>query len=88
MATKSIPAGAVQTTFPRHAEAVTPSDTTEFEQPSTVYAGVAGNVAVRPIAPANADVVIFAVPEGGFVPVLVDKVMATNTTATGLVRVY
>ena len=65
--------------FPRHAEAVTPSDATVVSF-SSLYVGGAGDVAVTMV---SGDVVTFsAVPAGSFLPIQVTKVMSTNTTAT------
>jgi hypothetical protein len=72
------------------AAAVTPSDTTVFPA-STIYVGGAGNVAVMPAAqegrPSPAAVTFTAPPVGSVLPVLASRVMATNTTATLLVRI-
>lgn len=71
---------------PIHAIAVTKSDTTTFANPSTIYVGGAGDVAVRTI---GGDTVTFsAMAAGTILPVLCDRVMSTNTTATLLVRMY
>ena len=62
-----------------NAIAVTKSDSTVLS-PSTLYVGGAGDVAVTM---AGGQVVTFsAVPAGTFMPILVTKVMSTNTTAT------
>ena len=72
--------------FPGGAEAVVPSNTNMFASPSVVYVGSAGNVQVTT---AQGDTVVFAnVPAGGIIPVQVDQVWSTNTTAANLVRVY
>lgn len=67
---------------------VTPSDTVNFDEPSEVYAGGAGVVAVIPWFPEGASVVNVTVPAGGWVPCLCRRVNTTNTTATLMVRVY
>jgi len=70
---------------PINATAVTKSDSTVLP-PSTVYVGGAGDVAVTTVA---GDVVTFsAMAAGTILPVLVTKVMSTNTTATLLVNMY
>lgn len=71
--------------FPDRAEAVTPSDVTEFV-PSTIYVGVTGDVTVQP-AGGGSSVTFTAVPAGSVVPVRVTQVLSTGTTATNLVRV-
>lgn len=65
-----------------HAITVVPSDTTVLPA-STVYVGVAGNVAVTTV---QGDVVTFVgMAAGTILPVLVTKVMSTNTTATTMI---
>jgi len=72
--------------FPGGAVAVVPSDTVMFPSPSVIYVGITGNVQVTT---AQGDTVIFTnVPAGGVIPVQVDQVLATGTTAANLVRVY
>ena len=72
--------------FPGGAVAVTPSDTVMFPSPSVIYVGTAGNVRVTT---AQGDDVVFSnVPAGGIIPVQVDQVWSTNTTAVNIVRVY
>lgn len=70
--------------------AVTPSDKGIFP-PSLIYVGGAGNVAVMPAAQegrASPTAVTFtAPPVGTTLPILCTRVMATNTTATLLVRI-
>lgn len=78
----------METEFPDKAAAVTPSNTTRFKTRSTIFVGVGGNVAVIPWGNPKDTPVIFAVGDGGVVPVLVRAVLATSTTATTMVRVY
>ena len=86
---QDIPPTSVFTSFPPHAEVVTPSDSAEFNVPSTVYVGAAGVVRVIPARPKDGTTTVdFTVPAGGVVPCLVTKVYSTGTTATDLVRVY
>jgi len=75
------------TSFPTSAAAVTPSDATVFSEPSTVFVGGAGNVAVMPWIGSTAVTFVGLLP-GDVVPVLVKQVMSTSTTATSIVRVY
>lgn len=78
--------GAAINLQPINAAAVTKSDSTTFSQPSTIYVGGAGDVAVRTI---GGDTVTFsAMAAGTILPVLCDRVMSTNTTATLMVRMY
>lgn len=76
------------TAFPYQAAAVTASDATEFDEPSTIYVGVAGDVAVVPWIGDGTAVTFVGLSAGQVVPVRVKKCMSTNTTATSLVRVY
>lgn len=75
------------TAFPRAAVAVTPNDSVDLSEPMTVIAGTAGAVAVIP-ASGGASVVFAGIQAGQAVPVLVSRVLATGTTATGLVGVF
>ena len=76
MASGSDPAG--------DAAAVTPSDSTRLNGVRGLYVGAAGNVAVK--FDRNATVVTFtAVPVGTILPISVVTVMATGTTATGII---
>lgn len=69
--------------------AITPSDTDTYSNPIEVYAGGAGNVVCTPglngISGATVTVPVVA---GGKVPFRVVKVMATGTTATGLIASF
>lgn len=65
--------------------AITASDSTEYDPPlRSVYVGGAGHVAVLAIGDTVA-VTFSNVPTGGYVLAQVTKVLATGTTATGLV---
>ena len=62
------------------------SDVNDLPNPSVIYVGVTGNVAV---ITAQGDTVTFVgVPAGSTVPVQVTRVLATGTTATSLVAIY
>lgn len=61
--------------------AVTPSDATVL-QPGVLYVGGTGNVKVR--TRLGADLIFVGVPAGVFLPVLVDMVYSTSTTATSI----
>ena len=68
----------------RHAE-VTKSDVTVFDAPQAIYVGTGGDIALRLIG--DSTVVTYTnVPSGSWLPVLADKVMSTNTTASDIVR--
>ncbi len=77
----------IKTTYPARAAAVTPSDVTEFSEPSAVSVGSAGTVVVTPWSTETPTPVTFNVPDGGIVPVMVRQVR-TGGTASDLVRVY
>ncbi len=70
-----------------NAAAVTKSDATVFAPPARgLYVGGAGDVAVTTV---GGDVVTFVgVLAGTVLPVYVTKVMATNTSATSIVRLW
>ena len=67
--------------------AVTPSDSTNLTGCRGVYVGTAGNVALRAIHDSSA-VTFTAVPAGTILPIRIDRVMATNTTASDIVAIY
>ena len=77
----------MQLTFASYgsATALTASDTTVVNA-RAIYVGGAGAVAIKTTASATA-VTLLAVPVGTILPLIIDggAVMATNTTATGLV---
>ena len=73
--------------YPRKHFAITASDSVKFHKPTTVYVGVTGNVAVKDWH-SNTTVTYVGVPAGSTLPVEVEQVMATNTTATSLVGIY
>lgn len=69
------------------AAAITPSDTGEMAYVSrAVYVGATGNV--RLVMKNGATVTLQNVPAGALLPVRVRKVMATGTTASGLVAFW
>lgn len=73
------------TTAAKGGVAVTPSDVTEIPVTRSLWVGVTGNVAVR--HPDGTTPTYTNVPVG-FFAVQCDKVLATGTTATGIVAVY
>jgi hypothetical protein len=63
---------------------VTASDSTVFDPPGrAVYVGATGNLAVR-MAGDQSVVTFVGVQTGALLPIAVDKVMSTNTTATSI----
>lgn len=71
------------------AAAVTPHDTTllAFETVG-IYIGGAGNLAVTMAGDTTDTPVVFtALPVGTYLPIAVDRIRATNTTATLIVAV-
>ena len=70
--------------FPRNHFAITPSDTAKFNFPTTVYVGTTGNVAVYDWYTGTL-LTYVGLPAGSTVPVQVERVMATNTTASNLI---
>ena len=62
---------------------VTPSDTDRLNITSVLYVGVGGHVKLQ--TRQGSDVTFYNMNNGQFVPVQVNKVYATGTTATNLV---
>ena len=73
------------TSPPEDAVAITPSDTAGAMSYVTraLYVGVAGDVAL--LMQGGATVVLRGVPSGSFLPLRVRQVLATGTTADGIV---
>ena len=69
--------------YPRHAEAVTPSDSVVHNY-IALWVGGAGTVALK-LAGDTVAVNFVAVPAGSFLPVQTMYVMSTGTTATNIV---
>ena len=68
------------------AAAVTPNDGADLPNIfARITAAVAGNVAV---VCSGGGSVTLAIAAGGVLPVFVDRVLATGTTATGIVALY
>ena len=66
--------------------AVTPSDATVFPGALRgIYVGGVGDVAVRLLRGDGTTLVFKGVPVGTLLPVAVDKILATGTTATFLI---
>lgn len=69
------------------AAAVTKSDETVFNPSARgLYIGVAGDVAVRMIG--GQPVTFVAVAAGSILPIQVDQVLSTGTSATNIVRMW
>lgn len=66
---------------------VTPSDAGTITPTRGLYVGVTGDVAVR-MTNGAASILFKAVPAGTTLNVSVNRVYATNTTATNLVALY
>lgn len=70
-----------------YAEAVTPDDGTVFSAPTrSLYIGGTGALVVRMARGQNT--VTFAAVPVGVLPIEVDKVFATGTAATNIVRMW
>ena len=71
-----------------HAEAVTKSDATTFDPPTrALYVGTTGDVAVR-MAIGQNNVTFPAVAGSVILPIAVDRVLDTGTTASNIVRMW
>jgi hypothetical protein len=67
--------------------AVTKSDVTVFSQPTrSLWVGGAGDVAVRMLD--GTTPIFVAVLAGSLLPIRVDKVLSTGTSATNIVGLY
>lgn len=62
--------------------AITPSDVTVFDEPVTIYVGVAGNLAVVDV---YGNSVTYTECPVGWQPIQVTQVLATGTAATNIV---
>ena len=73
--------------FVERAFAITKSDTTVFEHPTThIYVGTAGHIKVKLV---SGDVIIFnSLTAGVFHPIRATMVYATDTAASNIVGVY
>lgn len=67
------------------AVAVTPSDSTVIPGTRGLYVGVSGDISVRMVSGNTALLKSVAV---GILPVQVDKINSTNTTATDILALY
>lgn len=68
--------------------AVTKSDVTTFDPPTrAIYVGTTGDVAVR-MALGQNDVTFPAVAGSVILPIAVDRVLSTGTTASNIVRMW
>ena len=72
------------------ADAVTPSDTNKLRKHTRgIYVGVTGDLTVHFLRGGASTFVTFvAVPAGAMLPIRVDMVRATNTTATSIVALF
>lgn len=69
--------------------AVTPSDSTTYTGVRSVWVGTSGDLAVVPALPGGGSAVTFvSVLSGTWLPISVQKVMSTNTTASNIVVLY
>ena len=69
-----------------YAVAVTPSDSTVFQYPRSLYVGVSGDVAV--VMRGKAGAVTFKAVPAGVLPIRPVQVLATGTTATDMLLLY
>lgn len=65
---------------------VTPNDSAGISAPFALYIGGAGDLRVTMID--GTDVTFTAVTSGSILPIRVNKVWSTSTTATGIVALY
>lgn len=70
---------------PENESAVTPHDTNELSDFGVIYAAGAGNIKYKTV---GGQTHTKAVAAGGYIPVKVRLVFATDTTATGITVLY
>lgn len=70
-----------------YAVAVTKSDSTVLNGTRAVYVGTGGDLAVRMEGGQNS-ITFTAVPSGTFMPIRVDQVLSTGTTAAAIVALW
>ena len=63
--------------------AITPSNTTVFDQTRGLYIGAGGNMKVRSLL--GQDITFTNVQAGSILPIQVDMVYSTDTTASGVI---
>lgn len=77
------------TIFPYNMEAIAKSDSTTFDSPVAVVVYGAGDIVFRPRGGnANITLTITAAMLPYTLPVMVDKVMSTSTTATAMYGIW
>jgi len=84
-----------QPDFATRAESITPTDTISLAtklNSAALYVGVGGDLSVIIAGTANptlADAVVFkGIVAGSFIPVIVDYVLATDTSASEIIALY
>ena len=84
-----------QPDFATRAESITPTDTISSAtklNSAALYVGVGGDLSVIIAGTANptlADAVVFkGIVAGSFIPVIVDYVLATDTSASEIIALY
>jgi len=70
---------------------VTPSDSTDItgsnaNTPATLFVGVGGNIDVVTLG--GSRLLLKNIADGSFLPIQVERVNATNTTATDMVAIF
>lgn len=82
------------TVYPPSAKSITPHNTdllTDYNDDPVnmyVFVGVAGDVVCDPAGNPTGQTITFTLEAGDFVPVACKRVLATGTTATGLVGIF
>lgn len=68
------------------AASVTPSDTASLDAAAWIYVGGGGNIAVKTLG--GSEVTFVGVIAGTTLPVMVEQVKSTSTTATNLIACW
>ena len=71
--------------FPKHQYTITPHDTTALPRLSIIYCGSDGDIIVED---EDGEEVTYTVTAGDILPVLVNKVLNTNTTVSQVIGLY
>jgi hypothetical protein len=71
--------------YPQNHVTITPSDANNLDRLMMIYCGSTGNIVVQD---ANGTQITYVAAVGLILPILVKKVMATNTTVTQVIGLY
>lgn len=85
----TVPASVFGTLPATRGTVITPSDTVAITPTRAVYVGGTGHLTVHFVgAPAGTNTLISAIPVGTILPIAVDLILSTGTTATLIVALW